>query len=285
MKPIETRIYDHYDNLSRSERRLADVVLEHQRDLPSYTATELADRAGVSKATAARLFKSLGYQTFDEAKREVRAARYWGSPLAVVEGRTGEETLGASLQGLVQADLANLRMTLDSLLPEELDRAVRMMATAGRIRIVGLRNSYGLGHLARHYLGFARPDIQVMPVGGASWGEEMASLASGDLMFAIGFRRRPKILARLLQTAQEMGIGTVLLTDMSATQSARHADVVIRCHSKCPAPFSSFTAAITVINYLAWALVEMQGPAGIDRLRHIDGLVSSLDDVSQPAKR
>jgi len=285
MKPIEARIYDHYDNLSRSERRLADVVLEHQRDLPSYTATELADRAGVSKATAARLFRSLGYRTFDEAKREVRAARYWGSPLAVVEARTGDEAPGASLQGVVQADIANLRMTLDSLQPDDLDRAAQMMAAARRIRIVGLRNSYGLAHLARHYLGFARSDIQVMPVGGASWGEEMASLSSGDLMFAVGFRRRPKILARLLQTARTMGIGTVLLTDMSATQSARHADVVIRCHVKCPAPFSSFAAAITVINYLAWAMVEAQGPDGIDRLRHIDELVSSLDDVSQPAKR
>ncbi|WP_316979934.1 MurR/RpiR family transcriptional regulator [Shumkonia mesophila] len=285
MKPIETRIYDHYDNLSRSERRLADVVLEHQRDLPSYTATELASHAGVSKATAARLFKSLGYSTFDEAKREVRNARYWGSPLAVVEGQNGEDVPGASLQGVVQADVANLKMTMDSLSAADLEKAVRMMNEAARIRIVGLRNSFGLAHLARHYLGFARADVQAMPVGGASWGEEVASLSSGDLMFAIGFRRRPKILARLLQTAQAMGVGTVLLTDMSATMSAKYADVVLRCHSKCPAPFSSFTAAITVINYLAWALIEAQGPNGIDRLRQIDDLITSLDDVSQPAKR
>jgi len=285
MKPIETRIYDQYETLSRSERRLADVVLEHQRDLPSYTATELASRAGVSKATAARLFKSLGYHTFDEAKREVRAARYWGSPLAVVEGRAVDETDGASLQGVVQADVANLKMTLESLHSADLDRVVAMMTDARRICIVGLRNSLGLAHLARHYLGFGRAEVQVMPVAGASWGEEFASLAPGDLMLAIGFRRRPKILARLLQTAQAMGVGTVLLTDMSATISARHADVVIRCHSKCPAPFSSFTAAITVINYLAWALIEAQGPAGVDRLRRLDELISALDDVSQPAKR
>ncbi|MDX9860839.1 MAG: MurR/RpiR family transcriptional regulator [Rhodospirillales bacterium] len=285
MKPIENRIYDQYETLSRSERRLADVVLEHQRDLPSYTATELASRAGVSKATAARLFKSLGYQTFDEAKREVRAARYWGSPLAVVEGRDVDETDGASLQGVVQADVANLKMTLESLHSADLGRVVDMMSDARRICIVGLRNSLGLAHLARHYLGFGRAEVQVMTVAGASWGEEFASLAPGDLMLAIGFRRRPKILARLLQTAQAMGVGTILLTDMSATISARHADVVIRCHSKCPAPFSSFTAAITVINYLAWALIEAQGPAGVDRLRRLDELISALDDVSQPAKR
>jgi len=159
------------------------------------------------------------------------------------------------------------------------------MSEERAIRIVGLRNSFGLAHLARHYLGFARADVQAMPVGGASWGEEVASLAPGDLMFAIGFRRRPKILARILETAQAMGVGTILLTDMSATLSARHADVVVRCHSRYAAPFWAFTAGSTVIDYRAWALVEAQGPAGIDRLRRIDELITSLDDVSQPAKR
>ena len=254
MKPIETRIYDLYETLSRSERRLADVVLEHQRDLPSYTATELAQSAGVSKATAARLFRSLGYNTFDEAKRQVRETRYWGSPLAVVEERSEDGSLGASLQAVIQADVANLKMTLQSLPVEDLDRAVRLMTSAKHIRVVGLRNSFGLAHLALHYLGLARSDVQMLSVGSASWGEDMASLSPGDVVFAIGFRRRPKILSRLLKTAQTMSVGTVLLTDMSANLSARNADVALRCHCRCPAPFSSFAVAVTMLNYLAWAL-------------------------------
>ncbi|MCH7794161.1 MAG: hypothetical protein IH900_03325 [Proteobacteria bacterium] len=47
-KTLDTRILDIFEELSPSEQRLADVVLEHQRDLASYSATELADLASVS---------------------------------------------------------------------------------------------------------------------------------------------------------------------------------------------------------------------------------------------
>lgn len=60
-KEIEARIPGAYELLSPSERKFAEVTLEHQKDFYSFTTTELAQRAGVSKATAGRFFKKLGY--------------------------------------------------------------------------------------------------------------------------------------------------------------------------------------------------------------------------------
>ncbi|MBP0685899.1 MurR/RpiR family transcriptional regulator, partial [Mycobacterium tuberculosis] len=59
-RSLEARIYGLYASLAPAEKRLADVLLQHQRDLPSYTAGELAAQANVSKATAARLIRALG---------------------------------------------------------------------------------------------------------------------------------------------------------------------------------------------------------------------------------
>ena len=78
-KPVESRILDLYDGLPASERRLADVVLACQGDLASYSASELAERACVSKATTSRLFQRLGYARFTDARREARGAGVpWG---------------------------------------------------------------------------------------------------------------------------------------------------------------------------------------------------------------
>jgi DNA-binding MurR/RpiR family transcriptional regulator len=285
MKSIETRIYERYETLSPSERRLADVILEHQRDLAVYTATELAGRAGVSKATAARLFQGLGYSTFNEAKRQVRAMQHWGSPLGVLEDHLESALQGASLLQVMQTDIANIRTTVDSIRPELFDQVVSLIDEARKVWIIGLRNGYGLAWHAKHYFGLARPDVQALAVGSASWGEEFSSMTPGDLLFAIGFRRRPKVLARLLETARQMGLKTVLLTDVSATQSARHANVVLRCHCHSPSPFSSFTAAVTILNFLAWALVARRGHDGVKWFQTVDHLISTLDDVSQPFRR
>jgi hypothetical protein len=81
-KSLEARIYTIYSSLSPAEKRLADVLLQHQMELPSYTAGELAEKAAVSKATAARLIRSLGYTTYPEAKRQIRMEQHWGSPLS-----------------------------------------------------------------------------------------------------------------------------------------------------------------------------------------------------------
>ncbi len=47
-------------------------MLEHQMDLALYTAGELARKAGVSTATAARLIRVLGYPSYPAAKRQIQ---------------------------------------------------------------------------------------------------------------------------------------------------------------------------------------------------------------------
>jgi DNA-binding MurR/RpiR family transcriptional regulator len=70
--PFFQRILEHYDAMPRGERRLADLLLEDGAKIRHDTATSLAAGAGVSKATAARFFKRLGYPSFKVAQREAR---------------------------------------------------------------------------------------------------------------------------------------------------------------------------------------------------------------------
>ncbi len=54
---LEQRVAAAFGSLTNSERRLSEVVLTLRDELSSYTASELAKRAGVSNATAARFFQ------------------------------------------------------------------------------------------------------------------------------------------------------------------------------------------------------------------------------------
>ncbi|MGT2491819.1 hypothetical protein ACU4GD_18050 [Cupriavidus basilensis] len=51
------KIHQCYGELSSADKKLADVLLMRQKDLLSYSATELAELASVSKASAARFFR------------------------------------------------------------------------------------------------------------------------------------------------------------------------------------------------------------------------------------
>jgi DNA-binding MurR/RpiR family transcriptional regulator len=69
---IDERIAEHYTGLSPQERRAADVLLAHLDDLAIYRAAELADLAGVSKATMSRLFRHLGFDDFGEVREHLQ---------------------------------------------------------------------------------------------------------------------------------------------------------------------------------------------------------------------
>lgn len=78
---LEGRIRQHWDQLSSYEQRLADVILAAPGQLAMSTATELANSAGVSKATTTRFFRHLGYESYDAARRQAREMQSSGSPL------------------------------------------------------------------------------------------------------------------------------------------------------------------------------------------------------------
>lgn len=284
MKPLDIRILDLFESLTPSEQRLANVVLEHQRDLAGYSATELAALAQVSKATAARLFKRLGYDGFDQARRQARSVRHWGSPLHALDYFVETERLDANPVIHVQADLANLSRTFEHLRPEALWQAVDALAEAERVWLIGFRGSYPLAFFARFWLALLKPDVRVLPAGGFSFAEDVIDISPSHVVLAIGFRRRPAILKALLEKARDAGAKIILITDLSASLTSRYADVVLRCHSRAPYLFDSYTAAISLMNYLAAALAQRLGEAGRARLRRIDELHDDLDRFSAPPR-
>jgi len=281
-RSLEARIYAVYSSLSPAEKRLADVMLQYQRDLPSYTAGELAYKAEVSKATAARLIRLLGYATYPDAKRQIRADQTWGSPRAGLIN-SNEAPFGVvSLDTMVQIDLDNIRTTAESISQKTLQAITQAIVSARRVWIMGLRSGYGLAHHAAHYLTLIKNDVQVLPSGSGSYSHEIASMVKGDVLLVIAFRRRPRLLPAILSEARAAGATAVLITDLSAAASAKASEYVLRCRCRSPSPFNSFAAAVTLINYLAWSVAAAMGDESLARFQKIDRLVGILDNVSTP---
>ncbi len=136
---LSQRILEHYDAVPRGERRLADLLLAQPAAVRHHSATELAARVGVSKATAARLFRRLGYPSFRAARFEAR-------------GAVPTETAGVPATDLgahLEADVQNLVKTIEHQRSDTLARALRALA-----------------HVARAFLIRVRPDIRMLPIGG-----------------------------------------------------------------------------------------------------------------------
>jgi len=278
-KTIERRISETFENLSPSEKKLARVVQECGGDLATYSAAELCEMAGVSKAAATRFFRELGYSGFKEARVHARKARQWGSPLQeLLEKQTppgAENGLGSQLR----TDIQNLTRTLQGLDPKALGSAVEVLKAAKKIWVVGFRNSYALAYYARGLLIQVKPDVHILPMAGLTVSEDLASVAPDDAVLAVGFRRRPPFLRRTMEACKHAGARIVYLTDPTARNTAKLADIVLRCHAIGASVFDSYVAPMSVLTYLCTAVALRLQDTSQERLARIETLHEIMDDL------
>ncbi len=278
MDPLVHRIRETYAALPLGERKLAELILEMRGDLAAYSATELAARSGVSKATAARLVRRLGYADFHEMRQQARNHYHNGSPLAELSNTLGLE---ATLAQHLAHDVAGLTRTIETIPAGDVQAAVGILAGAQRVIVVGFRNSYAPAFYARELLVQVRPHVILLPVSGQTVSEELSDLGRGDAILAFGFRRRPPVLGRILRTAAAAKARTVLLGDSSIGKFGKSAQIVFRCISRGARLFDSYVAAMSLVNYLGSGVALALGASAQERLRRIESLHEKFSDLER----
>jgi DNA-binding MurR/RpiR family transcriptional regulator len=285
--PLPQRLLEHYNAMPRAERRLADLLLEDVRAMIDNSATTLAQRAGVSKATAARLFQRLGYPSFKAAQKGLREAR--AEPVPVRYGPALQRHGGKrpELGQHLQTELQNLVSTIEQQRSDDLATAVRLLAQAEKLWVVGFGDNYSLAHFARSQLIKVRPDIRMIPLGGFSVPEEFASITANDVMLAFAVGRRTRSLRNIVASAAASGTRVLYLTDGPALAAGPAAadgngSLTLKVRSTGTAMFDSTTAAVSLMAYLCASLGAWLGEAAVERLKRIDTIHEDWGELVHP---
>ncbi|MEM7041823.1 MAG: MurR/RpiR family transcriptional regulator [Pseudomonadota bacterium] len=275
---LAKRILDCYDAMPRGERRLADLLLEQPMTVVEQSAAQLAERATVSKATTTRFFRRLGYQSFKAAQKAAREQGVEPQPMEFGARMHRLAHQQMDLSQHLQSEVQNLVRSIEQQRSDDMSRAVRMLARADKLWVVGFGDNYPLAHFARALLIKIRPDIRMIPIGGFSVPEEFASISASDTMLAFGLSRRSRALRNIVRSAGQAGARIVFVTDYASQPPAGTETVMLRCRSVGAAVFDSPTAAVSLMIYLCSALAAHLGEASIERLRRIESIHSDWDD-------
>jgi DNA-binding MurR/RpiR family transcriptional regulator len=275
---LEGRIRQHWDQLSLHEQRLADILLAAPGQLAMNTATELAQSAGVSKATATRFFRHLGYESYDAARRQAREMQNSGSPL-YLQAAPGASPLDSLMQSHLEKEVANLVNTFRSLEGDELQSCVSAIANARRVVVMGWRHSQTIAMLIYRDLVHVHPDVRLLPRAGDSLAEHLAALGPNDVVICVGLRRRMPALEAAMSALNDLNVPMLYLSDVLAGKPARHARWVLRCHTDGSLIFDSTVALSGVCNLLCSLVARSMGKASSNHLATIETLHQSLDEL------
>ena len=275
-RPISRRIHEAYSALPEGERRIAEKILEAPAELAVWTASELAQRAGVSNATVSRFFQRLGYGNFEEARQDARRLRATGSPLFT--GRTGTGA-GDPISELIRAETALVEATLSRLNPLTVKEIGQAIAQAPRVRTLGFRNSHFLAQYVTAQLAQMRPGVAPMLLPGQTQAEGISTLGAGDLAIIVGLRRRPAGFARLVEAVATRGARVLLLADQTVRAAPAHATWTLDCVVDTPQFADSYVGAISALRLLILETGRALGEGGRAHLEAVEELREELGEL------
>ena len=275
---LESRIRQQWDQLSLHEQRLADVLLAAPGQLAMNTATELAQSAGVSKATATRFFRHIGYESYDAARRQAREMQNSGSPL-YLQAAPSASPLGTLIQNHLEKEVSSLVNTFRLLEDDQLEACVEAIASAKRVVVMGWRHSQTIAMLIYRDLIHIHPDVRLLPRAGDSLAEHLAALGPQDVVICVGLRRRMPALETAMSALADMQVPMLYISDVLAGKPAKYANWVLRCHTDVNLIFDSTVALSGVCNLLCSLVARRMGKTGSYHLATIETLHQSLEEL------
>lgn len=274
------RIQERYPKLTAGEQKLAQLILDRQDDILTHSATEIAEMAGVSKATAARFFQHLGYADFNEVKLQAREERNRTEPYEYSVTNSEQLALGKTIGAHLELELKNLTKTFEELRSDKVREAAELIADAPRVWVLGLGTEEGFARYARLLLSRLRHGVMILGVQQGSWAEDLAMTGPKDVLLVIALPPWPSPLKAILGYARTSRLNVITITDRtSMMELQRLSKVVLPCHVSSFALGPSPTALGSAIRLLALTYAAHAGKPAQQRAEIIDSIHEELDDM------
>lgn len=272
------RLQERSAGLTPSERKLAALLLENAGLLETHSATELSALAGVSKATTARFFRTLGYADFEEARLQAREERNRTQPYAYADSLPEKTTTGRSIGAHLDLELLNLTRSFEEMRPDLLDEAARLLVEAPRVWCMGFGAEEGPASLARLTFARLRPAVRLLGAHPGAWAEDLAMTGPRDALLLMTLEPRPKFMTALTAYARTTRMNVITLTDHRYyARAQKFSRLVIGCHVAAYGGVPSHATLVSMVRLLAIAFIGRAGEAARRRMAMIEEINEEID--------
>ena len=270
-------INEHKDSLRKSERKVADYIIQYSADVITMRIVDLASKADVSEPTVIRFCRAVGFDGFQSFK--VQLARHVGGSTSYSQFAVSDDDTVADLSNKVfdstMGSLINVRDELD---PEVLENAIDALCHANRVEFYGFGASGSVAADAQHKFfrlqvltsAYTDPHIQHMSA---------ISLTEKDVVVAISQSGKTRALLQSVKLAKETGaiiIGLAPQNTPLAKISSIPIHVNIEERHQVYTPVSSRIAHLLVIDVLAMGVARYRKPFLKEHLKRLNRTLKSL---------
>ncbi|MDD2959849.1 MAG: MurR/RpiR family transcriptional regulator [Lachnospiraceae bacterium] len=253
---IRSRLKRKYRSLSKGQKRLAEYILEHWEEAAFMTASSLGEAAGVSESTAVRFAVQMGYDGYPQFQKElagvVQQKLQTMDRMEDVYGQLGQPQL---LENVLKMDMQRIGTTLQNMDGHAFEQAQQMLEGAGKIYIIGLRNSAPLADYLYYNLKMIYENVVLLQSNSEhELLEQMLYIGGKDVIAGISFPRYSMRTLKALEFASSRQAGVITLTDSIHSPLNLYSSCNLIASSDMASVVDSMVAPMSVINAIVTAL-------------------------------
>ncbi len=212
-----------YNDMGRSEKKVADWLFSHSGEVLPYSITDFASKCESSEATIVRFSKRLGCRGYQELKLTLAKEH---EKKVIAPMITSEDDCFAIFEKVCNDAYMSLERTKKTLSAESMTRAVEAISNAGRVVLIGLGASAQVAEDASNKLlragcnsnSYADTHMQAIAV---------SQLKAGDVVIGISQSGSSKDIVESMKRARAHGATTISITSKERSPIARQSDILI----------------------------------------------------------
>jgi DNA-binding MurR/RpiR family transcriptional regulator len=269
---LSTYISARFEEFSRSQKDVAQYVVDHLDEVAFHTAEELARRANTSSSTVVRFSQALGFEGFPELQEAAREEyRHHHRTTAGAGGPDSSAPLfsldQSPFEQAVAADHVNVEDTARRVSRSEVEGAIEAIAAAEKILIAGVDQMAFFASYLRHLLMLldVRAEIAASPSQEAL--SRLGRIDERTLVIGLSAGRPHPLVLRAMKIARHRRAGTLAVVDATLSDVAKLSERTLYYSSNSPAFVRSHTGLLSILQALAYGVYARDSAQYDDRIR------------------
>src|SRR5690349_10253866 len=261
-----------FDEFSRSQKDVAQYIVDHLDEVAFQTAEELARRANTSSSTVVRFSQALGFEGFPELQAAAREEYRRVNAKAAKSGSNGASTPLFSLdqnefESALTADHLNVEDTARKVSRTEVEALIAAIVAAEKVLVAGTDQMAFFASYMRHLLMLLDLRVDVVASPSQEALSRLGRIDEGTLVVGLSAGRPHPLVVRAMKLARHRKARTAAITDATLSEVAKLAQIKLYYSSNSPAYVRSHTALLSLIQALAYGVYAKDSAQYDDRIK------------------
>lgn len=273
---IKTLIEENYDQLSKSQKKVANFISQNPQYIIMHSASEVGKSVEVSETTVIRCCYELSFSGYAELQHSLKKQFIENQSSMGKYFQTREALLNEPSIIKKSMDIEVNRLTT---MYEQLDEAEFIAASikmheASSIYVLGLRSSFAAAQWLSFALGVLRSDIHLIAPQSSDVLHVISTMPKNSVMIVLSFHRYLKETLYITEAAKTKGVHIIAITDSTLAPIRKLAHQLFVVGSSELSTIDSAPALMSMLNTLVGTMT-LQEPSKYKAYKQQYDLINS----------